>query len=97
MWSGGGGGGGCCRKTVPEKNPYQPREIPRRGGGGLQAKILEAKYEAKLEFPGGRGVQSKNLPWGENEYFLELHILDMFFTFKRINILLDYWLNIIRK
>ena len=55
---------------------------------GLQAKILEAKYEAKLEFPGGSGVQSKNLPWGENEYFLELHILDMFFTFKRINIFL---------
>ena len=33
------------------------------GGGGLksQNKILEAKYEAKLEFPGGRGVPSM---WG---------------------------------
>ena len=28
-------------------------EIP-KGRGVLQAKILEAKYEAKLEFPGGR-------------------------------------------
>ena len=25
------------------------------GGGGLKVKILEAKYEAKLEFPGGEG------------------------------------------
>ena len=34
------------------------------GGGGeggvLEAKILEAKYEAELEFPGGMGVQNKN-------------------------------------
>ena len=35
------------------------------GGGVLKVKILEAKYEAKLEFPGGMGVQNKNLPWGE--------------------------------
>ena len=37
--------------------------VGRRGGGGgregLKAKILEAKYEVKLEFPGGRGVQNK--------------------------------------
>ena len=31
-------------------------------------KILEAKYEAKIEFPGGRGVQNKNLPGGEYGY-----------------------------
>ena len=30
------------------------------GGGVLEAKILEAKYEAELEFPGGMGVQNKN-------------------------------------
>ena len=40
------------------KNPYPPQgrssEIPRRRGL-LNAKILEAKYEAKLEFPEGRG------------------------------------------
>ena len=34
------------------------------GGGGvgrgvLKVKILEAKYEAKLEFPEGRGVENK--------------------------------------
>ena len=43
------------------KNPYPPPgrslEIP-RGRGILKVKILEAKYEAKLEFPGGRGVQT---------------------------------------
>ena len=43
-------------------------------GGVLKGKILEATYENKPEFPGGRGgVQNKNLPWGEYEYFLELH------------------------
>ena len=36
------------------------------GGGVLEAKILEAKYEAKLEFPGGMGVQNKKiLLWGD--------------------------------
>ena len=29
------------------------------GGGLLKVKILEAKYEPKLEFPGGMGVQNK--------------------------------------
>ena len=29
------------------------------GGGNLKSKILEAKYEAKPEFPGGTGVQNK--------------------------------------
>jgi len=33
-------------------------EIPRRRGF-LRAKILEAKYDAILEFLGGRGVQKK--------------------------------------
>ena len=38
--------------------PYYPHrrslEIP-RGRGDLKAKLLEGKYEAKLEFPGGCG------------------------------------------
>ena len=34
------------------------------GGGGLKVKILEAKYEAKLEFPRGRGVQNKKPSMG---------------------------------
>ena len=40
------------------KIPYPSRgrslEIP-RGRGVLKAKVLEAKYEANLEFPRGRG------------------------------------------
>ena len=44
------------------KNRYPPHgrslKIPRERGV-LEAKILEAKCEAKLEFPGGRGVQNK--------------------------------------
>ena len=30
------------------------------GGGLLKGKILDAKYVAKLEFPGGPGVQNKS-------------------------------------
>ena len=49
------------------KNPYPPHgrllEIP-RGRGVLKAKFLEAMYENKLEFPGGRGCKTKNLPGG---------------------------------
>ena len=33
-------------------------EIP-RGRGVLKAKLLEEKYEAKLEFPGGWGAKQK--------------------------------------
>ena len=46
------------------------------GGGGrvLKAKDLEAMYEKKVGFPGGRGCKTKNLPWREYRYFLELHI-----------------------
>ena len=47
--------------AVLEKNPYPPYgrslEIPKRGGV-LNVKLLEANYEAKLEFPGGRGAQN---------------------------------------
>ena len=45
-----------------------------RGWGVLKVKSLEAKYEAKLEFPGGRGVQNKKPSVGEYGYFLELDI-----------------------
>ena len=46
------------------------------GGGVLKAKFLEAMYENKPEFPGGRGggVQNKNLLWGVYGFFLELHL-----------------------
>ena len=47
-----------------------------RGRSILIAKIFEAKYEAKLEFLRGRGgCKTKNLPWGEYGYFMELHIV----------------------
>ena len=59
------------------KNPYPPHgrslEIL-RGRGVLRAKILEAKYEDKLEFPGGSGVENKKIFSGEEYgYILELH------------------------
>ena len=34
------------------------------GRGVLKVKILEAKYEAKLEFPGGRRVQNEKPSMG---------------------------------
>ena len=61
------------------KNPYPPHgrslEIP-RGRGVLEAKILEAKYDVKLEFPGGRGMENKSphVGGGWYGYFLEQHI-----------------------
>ena len=51
------------------QNPYPPHgrssEIP-RGRRVLQAKLLEAKFETKVEFPArGRGVQNKKVLLGE--------------------------------
>ena len=44
------------------QKPYPPHgrslKIP-TGRGFLKRKILDAKYVAKLEFPGGPGVQNK--------------------------------------
>ena len=49
-------------KCSSRKNPYPLQggssEIP-RGRGVLKAKILEAKYEAKLELLGGGGCKTK--------------------------------------
>ena len=52
--------------VVPEIIHTHPisLEIP-RGRGVLKGKFLEAMYENKEECPGGRGVQNKNLSWGE--------------------------------
>ena len=39
------------------------------GGGVLNTKMLEAKYEAKLEFPGGKGGGGiNNLLWNCTVY-----------------------------
>ena len=63
------------------KNLYQPHErsseIPRERGV-LKVKILEAKYEAKLEFPGGMGgAKQKTFHGGSMDIFwnctLHLH------------------------
>jgi len=70
------------------KNPYPPHgrssEIPSRRRV-LKAEILEAKYEAKLEFLGGGGCKTKNPPWGGMDifqnytiYLVTLHKLNMF-------------------
>ena len=46
------------------------------GRGVLKVKILEEKYEAKLEFPEETGgAKQKNLPWGS---FLVLHDISGF-------------------
>ena len=58
----------CKLCSSRKKNPYPPHgrslEIP-RGRGVLKVKIVEAKYEAKLEFPGGtRGAKQKTFSGG---------------------------------
>ena len=55
------------------KSPYPPHgrslEIP-RGRGVLSAKILEAMYEDKPEFPGGRGnAKQKTFRGGSMDFF----------------------------
>ena len=57
----------CSGVVQFQKNPCpphgRPSEIP-RGRGVLKVKILEAKYEAKLEFPGGRGCKTEKPSMG---------------------------------
>ena len=54
------------------KYPYSPHgrslEIP-RGRGALKAKLLDEKYEAKLEFPGGGGAKQKAFCGGSMDTF----------------------------
>ena len=54
---------------VPKKSIPTPWKVignsQGEGGGSLKAKFLEAMYENKLEFPGGRGAKQKNLLSGE--------------------------------
>ena len=52
-------------QTFPNDSPHgRSLEIPRAGGEDPKAKILEANYEAKVGFPGGRGVQNKKFSMG---------------------------------
>jgi len=58
--------------VVPEKIHTHPMEGHWKflgGGGVLKAKILEAKYEAKLEFLGGRGCKTKTFCGGSIDIF----------------------------
>ena len=48
--------------ALPKKINTHPKDGHRKflgGGGVLKRKILEAKYDTKLEFPEGRWVQNK--------------------------------------
>ena len=61
------------------KNQYPPHgrplEIP-GGEGGLKVKILEAKYEAKLEFPRGiGGAKQKTFHMGSMDIFWNCAII----------------------
>ena len=45
-----------------DTNPREGYQKFLGGGGGLQSQILEAKYEAKLDFPGGSGSVNQKRP-----------------------------------
>ena len=49
---------------VPENIHTHPKDVhwKIRGGGGLKSrlKLFKVKYEAKLEIPGGGGVEERN-------------------------------------
>ena len=51
------------QKKIDVCTPCKSLEIS-RGRGILKVKILEVKYEAKLEFLGGRGLQNKKPSMG---------------------------------
>ena len=48
----------CSSRKKPNPPHGRSSEIP-GGRGVLKVKILEAKYKAKLEFPGETGVQNR--------------------------------------
>ena len=73
------------------KNQYPSHgrslEIP-RGRGVLKAKILEAKYEAKLEFLGGRGYKTKTFHGGSMDIFWNYTFLfTLIFTCSNIQVM----------
>jgi len=61
----------CGSKKYPCPHPRGSLGIS-RGSWFLKATIFKEKYEPKLEFPEGWGVQTKkkNPPWEEYGYFL---------------------------
>ena len=74
------------------KNPYPPQgrssEIP-RGRGVLKVKILEAKYEGKLEFPGGMaGTKQKTFHGRSMDIFWNCTLKGKFYR-RQVNVLID--------
>ena len=70
------------------KNPYPPHGKSWKflWGGVLKVKILEAKYEAELEFPGGGGVgDAKQKPFngggGGMDIFWNCTLINKYFYF----------------
>ena len=59
----------CSSRKTPHPPHRRSSEIP-RGRGVLKVKILEAKDEAKLEFPrGSRGAKQKTFRGGSMDIF----------------------------
>ena len=56
------------QKKIPTQSHERSLEIP-WGRGVLKVNILEAKYEANLEFVGGGGCKTKTLLWGGMDIF----------------------------
>ena len=77
-----------AKYAVPEIIPIHPMEDHqnhRRGRGVLKVTILEAKYEAKLEFPGGGGVggvKQKTFCGGSMDIFWSCTIREAMFEAK---------------
>ena len=60
--------------VVPESIYTPPKVIGKSWGRGgvLKAKLLEEKYDAKLEFPGGVGVRGDHKPSSDSN--IDQHI-----------------------
>ena len=72
----------CSSRKNPSPLHGRSLEIP-RGRGVLKVKILEAKYEAKLEFPGGRGdAKQKTFHGGSMDIFWKCTLQTNKRTFK---------------
>ena len=81
----------CGSRKFPYCPHGRPLEVPREMGV-LKVKLLEEKYEAKLEFPGGggggvgvRGWKTKTFHGGSMEIFWKYTILRGLHTLYVIN------------
>ena len=87
--------------AVPEKNSIPPPPLEGHwkflgGGGGLKAKMLEAKYDPKLKVPGGTGRAKQktfcggsiNISWNctLHVYIMTKSILNLKMLFLKISV-----------